>query len=364
MVNSNFTSAPYVLNSSSDSLHLEIQPVNFTGLVTTYTVNVPRVSLANYQSINVTATGSNNTLVLLGFTLDDGNRFDIANWTDVDTLNAGSFDLAPYSNRSLRGDGYLAIMSANGTRAEIDISQITFETSKPVITYTPKIERVDLQVVGIYDSKHPGIGSQYPGIVFKLEHLQQWMSLENPQRKTDLIKNYLIALKTDHFTSEINKDYLKKQVDLAEAAIPEGLDQCNGQHRRKVYGIASPRLTFFSIAELIMTLLSTMLTALGLLIMITGVLLITNVQLMNVEDREFQTGVLRAVGENRRGITQIHVNRKCFPRNSRRNIWLSRRISVWSNSCELPRNPIWHRGTKCSASCFATSRSFISNMRE
>jgi ABC-type antimicrobial peptide transport system permease subunit len=37
--------------------------------------------------------------------------------------------------------------------------------------------------------------------------------------------------------------------------------------------------------------------------MITGVLLITNVQLMNVEDREFQTGVLRAIGENRRGIT-------------------------------------------------------------
>ncbi|MCK5592923.1 ABC transporter permease, partial [Candidatus Bathyarchaeota archaeon] len=51
-----------------------------------------------------------------------------------------------------------------------------------------------------------------------------------------------------------------------------------------------------------MTLMSTMLTALGLLIMITGVLLIANVQLMSVEDREFQTGVLRAVGENRRGI--------------------------------------------------------------
>ena len=38
--------------------------------------------------------------------------------------------------------------------------------------------------------------------------------------------------------------------------------------------------------------------------MVTGVLLITNVQLMNVEDREFQTGVLRAVGENRGGIFQ------------------------------------------------------------
>jgi hypothetical protein len=38
--------------------------------------------------------------------------------------------------------------------------------------------------------------------------------------------------------------------------------------------------------------------------MLTGVLLITNIQLMSVEDREFQTGVLRAVGDNRRGIFQ------------------------------------------------------------
>ena len=45
-----------------------------------------------------------------------------------------------------------------------------------------------------------------------------------------------------------------------------------------------------------------MLTALGFLIMLTGVLLITNIQLMSVEDREFQTGVMRAVGDNRRGI--------------------------------------------------------------
>jgi ABC-type antimicrobial peptide transport system permease subunit len=309
--NTNFTSAPFILNSSSTDLHLEIQPVNFTGLVTIYTVTAPRVGLANYQSIIVNATGSDNALVLLGLSLDDGSQFNIANWTDANTLTSALFDLTPYSNRSLRGDGYLAIMSSNGIQAEIDISQIALETSKPIITYTPKIERGNLQVVGIYDSKHPGIGSQYPGIVFKLEHLQQWMSLENPGRKTDLIKNYLVALKTDHFAKEINKDYLKEQVDSATAAIPEEFDQATG-NMQKIFSIASPRLTFFSIAELIMTLLSTMLTALGLLIMITGVLLITNVQLMNVEDREFQTGVLRAVGENRRGITQTMLIENVF----------------------------------------------------
>ena len=48
------------------------------------------------------------------------------------------------------------------------------------------------------------------------------------------------------------------------------------------------------------------------MITLTGILLITNVQLMSVEDREFQTGVLRAVGENRRGIFQSMIIENLF----------------------------------------------------
>jgi ABC-type antimicrobial peptide transport system permease subunit len=311
VVNSNFTSAGYVLNYTSSNLHLEVEPVNYTGLVTIYTVNCSRLSLLDYDYINVTASGSNNTVVLLGFSMLDGSTFDVANWTSVDTLNSVQFDLMPYSEKTLRGDAYLAIMSINGTKAEIDVSEIAFESSTPIITYISETERIDLQVAGIFDSKHPGIGSQYPGLVFKLEHLQQWMSLQDKQQKTDIIKEYLIALKTGHFTSEISEDYLQKQVDLVDASIPKNVDPITG-FAAKIYSVTSARLTFFSIAEMIMTLLSTMLTALGLLIMITGVLLITNVQLMNVEDREFQTGVLRAVGENRRGITQSMLIENLF----------------------------------------------------
>jgi putative ABC transport system permease protein len=46
--------------------------------------------------------------------------------------------------------------------------------------------------------------------------------------------------------------------------------------------------------------------------MLTGVLLITNVQLMSVEDREFQTGVLRALGANRGEIFQSIVIENLF----------------------------------------------------
>jgi len=306
IVNSNFTTTEYVLNSSSLNLSLELEQVAFPGImpsvVTLYTVNCSRLSLSDYAYINVTATGTNNTRVLLGFSMDDGNNFNVTNFADIDTLNMVSFDLAPYTGRTLRGDAYLVIMSSDGMPATIEISEIAFETSKPVIAYKSETARVDLQVVGIFDSKRPGIGSQYPGIVFKLEHLQQWMSLQDRQKETDIVKAYLVALKTDHFTSEISEDYLQEQVDIVKAAIPEHVDSVTG-NTRKIYSVNSARLTFFSIAEIIMTLLTTMLTALGLLIMITGLLLITNVQLMNVEDREFQTGVLRAVGENRRGIT-------------------------------------------------------------
>jgi hypothetical protein len=165
--------------------------------------------------------------------------------------------------------------------------------------------------VGIFDSNIPGIGSQYSGIVFRLEHLQQWLSLEDPQRETDKISTFLIALKEDHFVSEIEEEYLKSQLELVEQAIPTTIDPETGEER-KIYQVSSTRLDFFSVAAFFISLLSTMLTALGFLIMSTGILLITNVQLMSVEDREFQTGVLRAVGENRRGIFQSMIIENIF----------------------------------------------------
>ena len=309
------TTTEYVLNATNSTLSLDLEQVAYPGmmpsLVTLYTVNCSRLSLSDFEYINVTATGTANVLVLLGFSMDDGTNFNVTNLETIDTLNSQLFDLTPYAERTLRGDAYLVVMSADGLPASIEISEIAFETSKPVISYSSEIERVELQVVEIYDSKRPGIGSQYSGAVLNLEHLQEWRSLQDRVKVSDRILTYLVALQTDHFASEISEDYLQDQVDLLEATIPETVNPDTG-NLEKIYSVDSARLTFFSIAEIVMTLLSTMLTALGLLIMITGVLLITNVQLMNVEDREFQTGVLRAVGENRRGITMSMLIENVF----------------------------------------------------
>ena len=303
MVNSNFTTGEYVLNSSELGLYLEVNPVNPASMVTISTISGPRLSLEDYAYINITASGSDNARVLLGLSLANGSSFDVANWTDPATLDAVPFDLTPYAGAALRGDVYLSLMSSNGTQASVDITEIAFGPLSPIISFVPETARVDLQVVGIFDSNRPGISSQYPGAVFKLNHLQQWLSLQDPQKETDIINAFLVALKANHFTSEIKEDYLKSKVKSLEEAIPTYIDAQTGEVQ-KIYQISSARLDFFGLAAFIITLLSTILTALGFLIMLTGVLLITNVQLMSVEDREFQTGVLRAVGENRRGIFQ------------------------------------------------------------
>jgi len=181
----------------------------------------------------------------------------------------------------------------------------------PVITPVQEILRVELEIVGFFDSNRPGIGSQNSGAVFKMEHMQEWISLQDPQRNTDIVSAFQVAYKSDHFIQEIDEDYLRTKVESLEETIPEEEDSQTGKVK-KIYSVTSSRLDFFGFAGFFITLLSTILTSLGFLIMLTGVLLITNVQLMSVEDREFQTGVLRALGANRGEIFQSIVIENLF----------------------------------------------------
>jgi ABC-type antimicrobial peptide transport system permease subunit len=307
-INENLTSANYILSSNITNLSLEVQPINYQGIVMAYTTECPNLNLTNYSYVNITARGSPNTAVVLGFLLDDGTTMTVANLTDPSTLNTLSYDLTPYTNRTLSGTSFLSTLSLNGTNANLDITEIAFETTNqtgsqrlPLAKYSSEISRVDLQVVGVYNSNRPGIGSQYSGAVFRLEYLQDWLSLKDQNQQTDIISAFSIAYKADHFVKEIDQNYLQAKVDHLNAAIPKEIDPVTGE-TIDIYQISSARLNFFDLASFFITLLSTMLTALGFLIMLTGVLLITNIQLMSVEDREFQTGVMRAVGENRRGI--------------------------------------------------------------
>ncbi|MFX1514864.1 MAG: ABC transporter permease [Promethearchaeota archaeon] len=176
---------------------------------------------------------------------------------------------------------------------------INTTTGFPIFTPVFSTERINLSIVGIFDSRRPGIGASYRGILFSLEGLQDWVSLNDVFRKKDIISAYLITYKSNHFETPIEEDFLQTQFDNLDEALPTKVVE---GRETSVYAIDSARLQYIKIINLIFNMMSAFLNVLGLLIIITGVLLITNVQLMSVEDREFQTGVMRAVGEKRRGI--------------------------------------------------------------
>ena len=311
MVNANFTTGEYAINSSETGLHFEITPTTPFSALTAFTISAPTLTLSDYTYVNITATGSDNAIIILGFGTETGSTINIANMTNIASITAAPFDLEPYAGEVMRGDFFCTVMSANGTKAIIDITKITFGTLSPIISYVPETARIELTAVAIFDSKRPGISSQYSGAVFKLEHLQQWLSLQDQKKDTDIIRNYLVTYKQDHFISEINENELRAKVETLENKIPTMIDNQTGKEQ-KIYQVTSARLNFFDLAGFIISLLGTILSALAFLITLTGILLITNVQLMSVEDREFQTGVLRAVGENRRGIFQSMIIENLF----------------------------------------------------
>jgi ABC-type lipoprotein release transport system permease subunit len=69
------TTTEYVLNATNSTLYLELEQVAYPGMmpsiVTLYTVNCSTLSLSDFEYVNVTATGTDNVLVLLGFSIDD-----------------------------------------------------------------------------------------------------------------------------------------------------------------------------------------------------------------------------------------------------------------------------------------------------
>ena len=220
-------------------------------------------------------------------------------------------------------------------------------TNQSVLTSNTTQMLTNLTINGIYDSR-PGIGSQTSSsegrIIMPMDILQNIVKYSLPQMNpfnplnrqnitnplnpteqitvipytfnyndTNIISSYYVAFKTNHFkTGELTKTFLQGKLDYANAHNPKvPATYANGTYVLNTNGtikmvsyfsISSARLTFYQIIDLISNLLNTFLNILGILIVATGLLLITNIQLMSVEDREFQTGVLRAVGDNKRGI--------------------------------------------------------------
>lgn len=163
----------------------------------------------------------------------------------------------------------------------------------------------ELYITGFYDSHRPGMGAQHGnGIVMRLEDLQSYLGWGDPTtNNTDIINSYGIALKTDHFHSSIDTKELENYMEKLEKRIEE---------RELPYQLFSARLLIIEIIDLIFDFVNAFLMILSLLIVAVGILLIANIQMLAIEDKEFQTGVLRAVGAKRRDVAFIYLIETVF----------------------------------------------------
>jgi subtilisin family serine protease len=123
-----YTNASYVLNSKPSSLYLELDATGTSSKVAIFNLNVPKLSLTSYAYVDATVTGTTNAKILLRFFMDNGNSFDVVYWGSPATLNRTIFDLSPYAGRTLTGLVYIGLMSSDGNTANINITQIAFET--------------------------------------------------------------------------------------------------------------------------------------------------------------------------------------------------------------------------------------------
>jgi hypothetical protein len=122
-IDPSLTNAPYTLDSSPSLLSLDLTASDTHSRVTIYTLGVPTSDLGGFDHIDVAVTGTGNARILLRFFLDDGTGFDVVYWSDPATLDAISFDLSPYTGRTLTV-AYFALMSSDGSTASIDVTQI------------------------------------------------------------------------------------------------------------------------------------------------------------------------------------------------------------------------------------------------
>ena len=134
---SQYTNAPYVLNSTASSLSLELGASSLSSRVMVRILSCPKLSLSDYGFVDVAVTGSANARVMLRFFLDDGSIFDVVYSGSPSELDAVHFDLSRYAARTLAGDVYIELTSSDGNPVSIDITQIAFVAPVPLSPVVP-----------------------------------------------------------------------------------------------------------------------------------------------------------------------------------------------------------------------------------
>lgn len=315
---SNTTTTGYLSESLKTNLTTLVPEA--VGLLPELTTTVPLLQGAQFEPYSELAGVPLDYPEVFGEFYDwkTGEAMEISDYLTDNTSTLMSSELA--INLDLTQETELPIeVTTEFTQIDLVMTMVNgsplLVNGSPVFEVEYSIKQVNLTVKGFFDANRPGIGamtgSSIGRLVMSLDSLQSYVALQDPTRNTNKVGAWAIALKGNHFNSEIDEDYLTGQVAALKEKAPKAVDPETGE-MTPLLNIYSNRLVFFEIADLFFGILNTFLTTLGILIVATGLLLITNVQLMSVEDREFQTGVMRAVGLNRLGVFNAYLFETVF----------------------------------------------------
>lgn len=193
---------------------------------------------------------------------------------------------------------YIGEALAEALEVEIeDEINIALSFNKILINKTFKIKSI------VVDEERGATGGNM-GLYYNKNYLQRdfinWVSLGLPEYP---ITRIIITIDND---KSVNNTALMEEIkDLAEnEAAMLGLTELGGVES---FIFSADRENLIDSVSALIDILSTVLAIFGYLIIFAGLLLITNIQLMSVEDRERQTGIMKAVGTLNIQILKINL---------------------------------------------------------
>jgi hypothetical protein len=228
-----------------DEGEIDIRVSNATGnyLPTEVQENISKLVPEGKIMAELTTRGP----VMVGSQFEESARFagvptefpeifgEFYDWNTQEEMNIGNYLI---DNRSVLLSSNLAEDLDIDKDAQLPITLLTeFNnltivfmpngTGPPIPTPIFTVTQVNLSIVGLYDSNRPGIGAQYTGLLMAMHGLQDWVSLQDASRNTNLVSSYLVSFQSDHFNIHIDTDFLQNQLDSLNESLPVGIEMEN-----------------------------------------------------------------------------------------------------------------------------------------
>ena len=270
---------------------------NYTGIIDTIEqsdIEIAGINARITQSVaayNLETGNLERGVSLVGFELDEdpmwGKFYDI-NETEIPQVQLENYFLNE-SHVLLGADLQEDLNVTVGSILTIRVGTIEIVNATFQYTY----ETFDLKVIDVIAPKGKGV---------ELAGRALWTSLANMRSITgianDSVTEINIALSSNHDENPVDNDYAKQ--------VEEELSILLDAEAQNLIILAFRALILETSDELLGDVLIAF-NLFGALIIFAGILLLVNIQLIQVEDRINQLGILRAIGSRRREIIQLFL---------------------------------------------------------